>query len=195
MQHFHAIHIWHYLTSVATADCFSCGEGDFQCLKSLWVWLVKLGELSLQGYCMDKSKFKNIPIVSIWNLIVLARQRISDSPKQYTKQFSSKIKGKKRRKKQVDQRSKKNLLKLPTHGREYWSCVRMARKRRMASRSRNASRTNITCLFKLSEVMITNITDSYYHLEQRLNEIGLHRPGDLTDFYPGLEQQCMIVTK
>ena len=65
----------------------------------------------------------------------------------------------------------------------------------MASRSRNASRTNITCLFKLSEVMITNITDSYYHLEQRLNEIGLHRPGDFTDFYPGLEQQCMIVTK
>ena len=60
---------------------------------------------------MDKSKFKNIPIVSIWNLIVLAHQRISDSPKQYTKQFSSKIKGKKRRKKQVDQRSKKKSAK------------------------------------------------------------------------------------
>ena len=65
----------------------------------------------------------------------------------------------------------------------------------MAIRSTNASRKNITCLFKLSEVMITNITDSYYHLEQRLNEIGLHRPGDLSDLYPGLEQQCMIVTK
>ena len=57
----------------------------------------------------------------------------------------------------------------------------------MAIRSTNASRKSITYLFKLSEVMITNINDFYYHLEQRLNEIGLHRPGELTDFYPGLE--------
>ena len=82
---------------------------------------------------------------------------------------------------------KKIPLKLPTHGSEYWSCVRMPRKRRMASRSKDASRKSITYLFKLSEVMITNINDFYYHLEQRLNEIGLHRPGELTDFYPGLE--------
>ena len=88
---------------------------------------------------------------------------------------------------QVHQTIKKNLLKLITHGREYCSCVRMPRKRRMAIRSTNASRKIITCLFKLSEVMITYITDFYYHLEQRLNEIGLHRPGELTDFYPGLE--------
>ena len=36
---------------------------------------------------MDTSTSKNIPVVSISNLIVLARQRISDSPKPYTKQF------------------------------------------------------------------------------------------------------------
>ena len=36
---------------------------------------------------MNTSTSKNIPVVSISNLIVLARQRISDSPKPYTKQF------------------------------------------------------------------------------------------------------------